>query len=112
MTAMNTAVLASIFLSLSCFTSPASAIYKCEQDDVITYTDIPCDGQELSVTVPQKSRSAEEKSDDKLLAREKKEVEKLQAIREQRERQDKQIRDLSARGAAARERQVAGAGPR
>ena len=104
MTAMNTAVLASIFLSLSCFTSPASAIYKCEQDDVITYTDIPCDGQELSVTVPQKSRSAEEKSDDKLLAREKKEVEKLQAIREQRERQDKQIRDLSARGAAARER--------
>ena len=104
MTAMNTAVLAAIFLSLSCFTSPASAIYKCEQDDVITYTDIPCDGQELSVTVPQKSRSAEEKSDDKLLAREKKEVEKLQAIREQRERQYKQIRDLSARGAAARER--------
>jgi len=104
MTVMNTAVLTAIFLSLSCFTSPASAIYKCEQDDVITYTDIPCDGQELSVTVPQKSRSAEEKSDDKLLAREKKEVEKLQAIREQRERQDKQIRDLSARGAAARER--------
>lgn len=104
MTAMNTAVLTAIFLSLSCFTSPASAIYKCEQDDVITYTDIPCDGQELSVTVPQKSRSAEEKSDDKLLSREKKEVEKLQAIREQRERQDKQIRDLSARGAAARER--------
>ena len=104
MTVMNTAVLTAIFLSLSCFTSPASAIYKCEQDDVITYTDIPCDGQELSVTLPQKSRSAEEKSDDKLLAREKKEVEKLQAIREQRERQDKQIRDLSARGAAARER--------
>jgi hypothetical protein len=104
MNVMNTAVLTAIFLSLSCFTSPASAIYKCEQDDVITYTDIPCDGQELSVTVPQKSRSAEEKSDDKLLAREKKEVEKLQAIREQRERQDKQIRDLSARGAAARER--------
>ena len=104
MTAMNTAVLTAIFLSLSCFTSPASAIYKCEQDDVITYTDIPCDGQQLSVTVPQKSRSAEEKSDDKLLAREKKEVARLQAIREQRERQDKQIHDLSARGAAARER--------
>ena len=104
MTAMNTAVLTAIFLSLSCFTSPASAIYKCEQAGVITYTDIPCDGQELSVTVPQKSRSAEEKPDEKSLAREKKEVEKLQAIREQRERQDKQIHDLSARGAAARER--------
>jgi hypothetical protein len=104
MTAMNTAVLTAIFLSLSCFTSPASAIYKCEQDDVITYTDIPCDGQQLSVTVPQKPRDTEEKSDEKSLAREKKEVARLQAIREQRERQDKQIHDLSARGAAARER--------
>jgi hypothetical protein len=104
MTAMNTAVLTAIFLYLSCFTSPASAIYKCEQDDVITYTDIPCDGQQLSVTVPQKPRDTEEKSDEKSLAREKKEVARLQAIREQRERQDKQIHDLSARGAAARER--------
>jgi hypothetical protein len=104
MNAMNAAVLAAIFLSLSCFTSPASAIYKCEQDDVITYTDIPCDGQQLSVTVPQKSRGTEEKPDEKSIEREKKEVAKLQAIREQRERQDKQIRDLSTRGAAARER--------
>lgn len=104
MTAMNTAVLTAIFLYLSCFTSPASAIYKCEQDDVITYTDIPCDGQQLSVTVPQKPRDTEEKSDEKSLTREKKEVARLQAIREQRERQDKQIHDLSARGAAARER--------
>ncbi|CAM8645730.1 Domain of unknown function DUF4124 [Oxalobacteraceae bacterium] len=104
MTAMNTAVLAAIFLSLSCFTSPASAIYKCEQAGVVTYTDIPCDGQQLSVTVPQKSHDTEEKTDEKSLAREKKEVARLQAIREQRERQDKQIHDLSARGAAARER--------
>ncbi len=104
MNAMHGAVFAAIFLSLSCFTSPASAIYKCEQDGVVTYTDIPCDGQQLSVTMPQKSRATEEKTDEKSLAREKKEVAKLQAIREQRERQDKQIRDLSARGAAARER--------
>lgn len=104
MTTMNAAVLAAIVFFLSFFTSPASAIYKCEQAGVITYTDIPCDGQELSVTVPQKSRSAEEKPDERSLAREKKEVEKLQAVREQRERQDKQIHDLSARGAAARER--------
>jgi hypothetical protein len=104
MTAMNTAVLAAIFLSLSCFTSSASAIYKCEQAGVVTYTDIPCDGQQLSVTVPKKSHDREEKTDEKSLAREKKEVARLQAIREQRERQDKQIHDLSARGAAARER--------
>jgi hypothetical protein len=42
--------------------------------------------------------------EDKSLASEKKEVARLQALREQRERQEKQIRDLSARGAAARER--------
>ena len=104
MNAMSTALLSAIFITLSCVTSPASAIYKCEQVDVITYTDMPCDGQQLSVTVPQKSSGTDEKIDDKSLTREKKEVAKLQAIREQRERQEKQIRDLSARGAAARER--------
>jgi hypothetical protein len=71
---------------------------------VITYTDVPCDGQQLTITVPETPREAERKTDEKSLEREKKEVAKLQAIREQRERQDKQIRDLSARGAAARER--------
>jgi hypothetical protein len=104
MNAMNAAVLAAILLSLSCFTPPAAAIYKCEQAGVITYTDVPCDGQQLTITVPETPREAERKTDEKSLEREKKEVAKLQAIREQRERQDKQIRDLSARGAAARER--------
>lgn len=104
MNAMHAAVFAAIFLSLSCFTSPAAAIYKCEQAGVVTYTDVPCDGQQLSITVPEKLRESEGRSDDKSLEREKKEVAKLQTIREQRERQDKQIRDLSARGAAARER--------
>ena len=100
MNAMNAGLWAAIFLSLMCTTPPASAIYKCEQGGVVTYTDMPCDGQQLSVTVPEKREETEDKS----LAREKKEVAKLQAIREQRERQDKQIRDLAARGSAARER--------
>jgi len=104
MNSINATVLATIFLFLSCFTSPAAAIYKCEQAGVITYTDVPCDGQQLPITVPEKLRETEEKTDDKSLAHQKREVAKLQAIREQRERQDKQIRDLSARGAAARER--------
>ena len=104
MNAMHGAVFAAILLSLSCFTPPAAAIYKCEQAGVVTYTDVPCDGQQLSITVPVKLREAEGKTGDNSLAHEKKEVAKLQAIREQRERQDKQIRDLSARGAAARER--------
>lgn len=100
MKVMNTAALTAIFLSLSCVALPAAAIYKCEQAGVVTYTDIPCNGQQLSLAVPDKPHE----TDDKSLAREKREVAKLQAIREQRERQDKQIRDLSTRGAAARER--------
>jgi hypothetical protein len=104
MNAMNAGILAAIFLSLMCTTPPAAAIYKCEQAGVLTYTDIPCDGQQLSAPALERPRGTEKKTDDKSLAREKKEVAKLQAIREQRERQDKQIRDLSARGAAARER--------
>ena len=100
MKVMNTAASTAIFLSLSCVALPAAAIYKCEQAGVVTYTDIPCDGQQLPVAVPDKPHE----TDDKSLAREKREVAKLQAIREQRERQDKQIRDLSTRGAAARER--------
>lgn len=81
-------------------TPQAQAIYKCEQAGVMTYTDIPCDGEQLSVATPEPAREAEDKS----LLREKKEAARLQALREQRERQDKQIRDLSARGAAARDR--------
>lgn len=104
MNAMNAAVFSAILLSLSCLTPPAAAVYKCEQAGVVTYTDVPCNGQPLSITVPEKLREAEGRTEDKSLEREKKEVAKLQTIREQRERQDKQIRDLSARGAAARER--------
>ncbi len=100
MKSLHTSALPAIVLSLYLITPPASAIYKCEQANVVTYTDIPCDGQQLSITPPEPAREPEEKS----LLREKKEAARLQALREQRERQDKQIRDLSARGAAARER--------
>lgn len=97
---LHAGVLTASVLSLSLIAPPAAAIYKCEQAGVTTYTDIPCDGQQLSVPLPERAREAEDKS----LEREKKEAARLQALREQRERQDKQIRDLSARGAAARER--------
>jgi hypothetical protein len=100
MKSLHAGVLPAIVLSFSLTTPPAAAIYKCEQASVVTYTDIPCDGQQLSITVPEPARESEDKS----LLREKKEAARLQALREQRERQDKQIRDLSARGAAARDR--------
>lgn len=102
MKSLPTGALPTIVLSLGLIfvTPPVAAIYKCEQGNIVTYTDMPCEGQQLSVTLPRPSREAEDKS----LSRESKEVARLQALREQRERQDKQIRDLSARGAAAREK--------
>lgn len=91
-----------IVLCLSFFSPPAAAIYKCTQSGVTTYTDQPCEGETLPVRPADvaPARPAE----DKVLLREKKEIARLQSLREQRERQDKQIRDLSARGSAARER--------
>ncbi len=73
----NTAVSAAILLSLSCFTPPAAAIYKCEQAGVITYTDVPCDGQQLSMTVPERPREAEGGTDDKSIERGKKRSRKI-----------------------------------
>lgn len=100
MKSLHASALPAIVLSLYLITPPALAIYKCEQANVVIYTDIPCEGQQLSIPLSEPARESEDES----LSREKKEAARLQALREQRERQDKQIRDLSARGAAARER--------
>ena len=100
MKSLHAGALPILVLGFLLITPPAAAIYKCKQAGVMTYTDTPCDGEQLSVAVPEPARESEDKS----LLREKKEAARLQALREQRERQDKQIRDLSARGAAARER--------
>ena len=88
-------LLAALLLPLSAF-----AVYRCEQNGKITYTDFPCAGREVEIT---RSASAPQADDDRL-RRERGEVGRLQKLREQRERQDQQIRDLAARGAAAREK--------
>ena len=90
------------FLLLVALLSPVSAlaVYRCEQNGKITYTDFPCAGREVEIT---RSASAPQADDDRL-RRERGEVGRLQKLREQRERQDQQIRDLAARGAAAREK--------
>ncbi len=90
------------FLLLAALLSPVSAlaVYRCEQNGKITYTDFPCAGREVEIT---RSASAPQADDDRL-RRERGEVGRLQKLREQRERQDQQIRDLAARGAAAREK--------
>ncbi len=89
-------------LLLAILLSPPSAvaIYRCEQNGSVTYTDFPCDGRRIDITrsVPPAQDSGDH------LKNERREVGRLQKMREQRERQDMQIRDLAARGAAARDR--------
>lgn len=91
---------------LSCllFTSySAHAVYKCMRNGEIIYTDKACDGGQLSLPnspISESQRSNQNES----LAKDRAEISRLQKFREQRERQEQQIRDLSARGAAARER--------
>ncbi len=79
---------------------PAQAVYKCLLHGQWTYADLPCDGAALTV---RPSPSSPSPSADPL-TREKAEVRRMQTLREQRERQDQQLRDLHARGAAAQAR--------
>ncbi len=77
----------------------AHAVYRCERNGKVTYTDLQCEGRSLDAPPAAASPAPGDH-----LARERTEVTRLQALREQRERQERQIRDLAARGAAARER--------
>ena len=90
---------------LSCllFTSySAHAVYKCMRHGDIIYTDKACDGGQLSLPELPASES-QRNNQNESLAKDRAEISRLQKFREQRERQEQQIRDLSARGAAARE---------
>ena len=81
----------------------AHAIYKCMRHGELIYTDKACDGAQLSL--PELPASESQRSNqNESLAKDRAEISRLQKFREQRERQEQQIRDLSARGAAARER--------
>jgi hypothetical protein len=78
----------------------AYAVYRCEFNGTISYSDLPCAGSQLDLS----HEPSTPHSDDHQTKNERSEVSRLQKLREQRERQDQQIRDLAARGAAARER--------
>ncbi len=82
---------------------PAQAVYKCRLDGTLTYSDLPCGSDILTLqNTPASQRQSTTPEDS--LRHEKSEIARLQRFREQRERQDQQIRDLAARGAATRER--------
>ena len=87
-----------LFLLLGSFSS--HAVYRCESQGTVSYSDLPCNGHELELS----SKPAAPSRDNDVMKQERSEVSRLQKLREQRERQDQQIRDLAARGAAARER--------
>ena len=94
-----------VFFFAGCL--PAHAVYQCQIDGTLTYTDLPCGGETAPVQRPPlhndpASQSTGFSADS--LRRVRAEIARLQRLREQRERQDQQIRDLAARGAAARER--------
>ena len=80
----------------------AQAVYKCTRLGAISYTDTPCEGTQLDIPLPTPS-GHRANNQERTLTTEKAEISRLQKTREQRERQDQQIRDLSSRGAAARE---------
>lgn len=95
--------IAHIFLLCSlCAPLSAHAVYKCTRQGAIVYTDTPCDGTQMELPLSTSSKS-QDPNQERALANDRAEVSRLQKIREQRERQDQQIRDLSNRGAAARE---------
>ncbi len=91
-----------IFLLLLALLHPltALAIYRCESQGQVSYSDLPCPGSKLEIS----NETAVPANHDATKNQERSELNRLQRLREQRERQDKQIRDLAARGAAARER--------
>ena len=80
----------------------AHAVYKCMRHGEVIYTDKACDGGQLSLPDSPTSESHRANQNESL-AKDRAEISRLQKFREQRERQDQQIRDLSARGAVARE---------
>ncbi len=99
-----------LLVALLALSSDACAVYRCEREGRVTYSDLRCargNEREINAAAPPVTLTPPGSADDagqSRQAREHAEVTRLQGLREQRERQDRQIRDLAARGAAARER--------
>ncbi len=94
------ALLACLPALLVFFSLPAAAIYKCEQHGHLTYSDIPCVGQQSEMTAPAANTSRH----DAEMNRAQSEIRRLQNSREQKERQDQQFRNLALRGQVARQK--------
>ena len=82
------------------FCLPASAVYKCEQSGRLTYSDVPCGGQQKEMP----SSASATSNHDAEMTRTQNELRRLQNSREQKERQDQQFRNLALRGQVARQK--------
>ncbi len=89
---------------ISVMPAPALAIHRCELQGHVTYSDQPCPGSTDIRVDPAPPPSRQQAAGDTASQRQAAELARLQQQRELRERQDQRIRDLAARGAAAREK--------
>ncbi len=89
---------------ISVMPAPALAIHRCELQGNVTYSDLPCPGSTDVRVDPAPPPARQQAASDAGSQRQAAELARLQQQRELRERQDQRIRDLAARGAAAREK--------
>lgn len=83
---------------------PAHAVHRCDAGGATSYTDLPCPGATTVRTDEAPSGPRPANSPETSQQRQAAELARLQQLRELRERQDQRLRDLAARGAAAREK--------
>ncbi len=98
-------VAAMMTIAMTAFiTMPAAAVHRCETGGKVSYSDLPCPGASRLNIDDAPPASHKPAAADARQQREAAELARLQQLRELRERQDQRIRDLAARGAAAREK--------
>ena len=91
--------------TIAVFASPAAfAIHRCESGGKVSYSDLPCPGATTLLVEESAPAARTGHGPDASQQRQAAELHRLQQLRELRERQDQRIRDLAARGAAAREK--------
>lgn len=92
-------------LALACMNAlAASAVHRCESGGKLSYSDQPCPGATAMTIDAAPPAERNIRTSDANQQRQAAELARLQQLREMRERQDQRIRDLAARGAAAREK--------
>ncbi len=94
-----------LVLALACTNAlAASAVHRCESGGKLNYSDLPCPGA-TAISIDEAPPAEHNvRASDASQQRQAAELARLQQLRELRERQDQRIRDLAARGAAAREK--------